>query len=181
MTSKHRILLVFLAAVTLLAAPVSAQYDQSRVFVSPALGLGAYGGGTAAGVMAEIRIGEKIGVSALYTTWNHKKRYNLGGGDWAEIKTTFKDFGAFAAWHFLPEKKVDPFVGVGVINEDASIESRCNFDPAFCRSLGTKFGTGVTAAPIAGVRWFFSPRFAVHAMAAAGLNYNGSVGITISF
>lgn len=179
MTSKHRILLVFLAAVTLLAAPVSAQYDQSRVFVSPALGLGASGGGTAVGVMAEIRIGEKIGVAALYTTWNHKKRNNLWGGDWVEKKSTFKDFGAFAAWHFLPEKKVDPFVGVGVINEVVSIERRCSFDP--CPSLGIKSDTVVTAAPIAGVRWFFSPRFAVHAMAAAGLSYNGSVGITISF
>ena len=160
-----------MAAAVLFSAAARAQIQTGGTYLGPHIGLGSYGNGISVGGDCEYILtkpGEagpgRIGLGGTVDYWS----WSSGSGDYSYWTYSWVPMGVYGAYHFIVSNQDwDLFAGLGI--------GYIIVNSTWHRSGGTGIETDYPAysssaywSAVAGVRYFFSPGFAVQARLGLG-------------
>ncbi len=182
---SYRLLKTFaaIAVATFLVPQAKAQFLNQRNYGGVHLGIGASGGAFDLGLDYErgiTRVGEAgpgiIGIGGILDYYSYSYGYTYGPAFAPESGTlTYLDLGVTGMYHFvLDNKKIDPFLGL-VLGYQSVTWSAPGIAP-----YSAPYSSGLILGGSAGVRYFFTPRWAGEARIGFGF-YTFAVGVDYSF
>ena len=162
---KHLVLTVVIAFLTVAPQTISAQFVNGKVYLGPHIGLSAIGSSPTFGANFEAPITQPgkagpgiIGISARADYWS----WSYSDVD----KFTWITLAVYANYHFaLEDKTWDPFLGLGLGYENVS------WSYSGVGSGNNIYPSAVFFSLEGGVRYFFSPNFALRALVGFGITY----------
>ncbi len=170
---RHRAfnLLAALSAAVFFTATAHAQIETDGTYLGPHVGLGAYGNGISVGGDCEYILtkpGEagpgRIGIGGTVDYWS----WSSGSGNDSYWTYTWVPMGVYGAYHFvLSNTKWDLFggLGIGYIIVNSTWHKPSNWQT---ETDYPAYSSAAYWSAVAGVRYFFSPGFALHARLGLG-------------
>lgn len=164
-------LLTALAAVVFFPATAQAQIETDHTYLGPHIGLGAYGNGLTVGGDCEYILtkpGEagpgRIGLGGTVDYWS----WSSGSGDNYYWTYSWVPMGVYGAYHFvLANRKWDLFGGLGIgyiiVHSSWHRQSGGGIETDY-----PAYSSSAYWSAVAGLRYFFSPGFALHARLGLG-------------
>ena len=165
---KQLTVLVCLLVLASLAAATG--YEKGKTIIGPLVGVNWYG--LAIGAQGEYGVTDNISVGGIasYSSKSYDAYYFSDG--W---KVTYISIGGQGNWHFKPAQKFDPFVGVTIGYDIASVTWPAGWDTYWAKPT---YG-GVFFGGNAGCNYDLSPT--VLGRAQVGYPYYLAVGVSFKF
>ncbi len=165
---KALAVILMLAAIVCMTSTVTAQYEMSKSYLGPRLGIGVNGSSLAFGAGYEYGLTKEISIGGLVDYYQYTYDAFAGYGG----KYTYIVIGAQGNYHFGPtlkwDSKLDPFAGIVLGYESISWK----WDNSAYNGYGwSAAASGIVFGGQAGIRYFLSPNLALYGQVGFGITY----------